>query len=138
MLIRTYNRQDQAEVISLWQQCGLLRPWNDPEKDIERKLKSSPELFIVGVIDNRVRATAMAGYEGHRGWVNYLAVDPSLQNNGYGALLMQEVETRLSQLGCPKINVQIRTDNIAALEFYRRIGYGPDDVVSVSKRLVKD
>ena len=138
MLFRTYNHQDQTEVISLWQQCGLLRPWNDPEKDIERKLKTSPDLFIVGVIDNQVRATAMAGYEGHRGWVNYLAVDPSLQKNGYGALMMREVETRLLHLGCPKINIQIRTDNIAALEFYRNIGYSPDEVVSVSKRLIKD
>lgn len=138
MLFRSYMREDQAEVIMLWQQCGLVRPWNDPEKDIERKLNSSPDLFIVGVIDGHVRATAMAGYEGHRGWVNYLAVEPSLQKNGYGALLMQEVEARLLQLGCPKINIQIRTDNIAALEFYRRIGYAPDDVVSVSKRLSED
>lgn len=138
MLFRPYKREDQTEVIMLWQQCGLLRPWNDPEKDIERKLNSSPGLFIVGVIDGHVRATAMAGYEGHRGWVNYLAVAPSIQKNGYGALLMQEVETRLLQLGCPKINIQIRSDNIAALEFYRSIGYGPDDVVSVSKRLIED
>ena len=138
MLFRPYNRQDQAEVISLWQECGLLRPWNNPEKDIERKLDSSPDLFIVGVINGHVRATAMAGYDGHRGWVNYLAVDPSLQKNGYGALLMQAVEARLLQQGCPKINIQIRADNIAALEFYRKIGYVTDDVVSVSKRLIGD
>lgn len=138
MLFRSYIHQDQAEVIMLWQRCGLLRAWNDPEKDIQRKLDTSPELFIVGITDDHVRATAMAGYEGHRGWVNYLAVDPSLQNNGYGRLLMQEVETRLLQLGCPKINIQIRTGNIAAQEFYRKIGYETDDVVSVSKRLIED
>jgi len=138
VLFRPYKRQDQAEVIRLWMQCDLLRPWNSPEKDIERKLESSPELFIVGVIDDKVRATAMAGYDGHRGWVNYLAVDPFLQKAGYGTKLMLEVEQQLLLLGCPKINIQIRTDNIAALEFYRKIGYSPDEVVSVSKRLIDD
>lgn len=138
MLFRPFKRQDQAEAIGLWRHCGLLRPWNDPEKDIERKLNTAPELFIVGVIDEHVRATAMAGYDGHRGWVNYLAVDPSLQRKGYGALLMQKVEETLLQQGCPKINIQIRADNIAALKFYRKIGYVSDDVVSVGKRLIED
>ena len=82
MTIRPFRPDDEAAVIDLWRACDLLRPWNDPHKDIARKLRVNPELFLVGVIENRVVATVMAGYEGHRGWINYLGVDPSHQRKG--------------------------------------------------------
>ena len=80
----------------------------------------------------------MGGYEGHRGWVNYLAVDPVYQKHGYGRQLMAELEKRLLKLGCPKINLQVRNGNSSALEFYNRIGYKVDDVISLGKRLITD
>lgn len=138
MLIRPFTSEDKTAVIELWRKCDLLRPWNDPEKDINRKLASSPELFLVGVLDGKICASAMAGYEGHRGWVNYLAVDPDVQNSGMGRRIMSEVESRLLNLGCPKINVQIRSSNSNAVEFYEKIGYSTDEVISVGKRLIKD
>ena len=138
MEIRPFNRADEAAVISLWDQCGLLRPWNDPKKDIERKLHVRPDLFLVGVIDEQIVATAMAGYEGHRGWINYLAVSPTHQRRGIGREIMSAAEVRLRECGCPKINLQVRTSNQHVIDFYRSVGYQMDDVVSLGKRLEVD
>lgn len=138
MLIRSYEPADEAAVIALWDRCGLLRPWNDPHKDIARKLRIDPEGFLVGVLDSRVIATAMAGYDGHRGWVYYLGVDPDLQRHGYGRQLMEHVERLLRERGCPKINLQVRVGNESALAFYQSIGFTPDPVVSLGKRLEPD
>ena len=125
-------------VISLWEKCDLLRPWNDPEKDILRKRNVQPEMFLVGVLADDVIATVMGGYEGHRGWVNYLAVAPEHHRKGLGRAMMVEVERLLKQAGCPKVNLQIRGTNTSAIEFYRRLGYQIDDVVSLGKRLEQD
>jgi ribosomal protein S18 acetylase RimI-like enzyme len=136
--IRQYSPQDEKTVIELWQKCNLTRPWNNPKLDIERKLKVDPELFLVGVLDNQIVATVIGGYEGHRGWVNYLGVEPSHQKKGLGKRLMYEIENKLKALGCPKINLQVRSYNHEALDFYEKIGYKNDDVVSMGKRLIDD
>ncbi len=136
--IRQYSPEDQKAVIELWQKCNLTRPWNNPRLDIERKLKVNPELFLVGLAENRVIATAMGGYEGHRGWVNYLAVDPEYQRKGLGQQIMKATEDKLLAIGCPKINLQIRMDNLSAVALYKSIGYKTDDVISMGKRLIED
>ena len=82
MKIRCFKSEDEPAVIALWQQCDLIRRWNDPHRDICRKLKVNPEWFLVGLVDGQVVATIMAGYEGHRGWPNYLAVVPGFQRRG--------------------------------------------------------
>lgn len=138
MTLQPYAAEDEKSVIELWQRCALTRPWNDPRKDIDRKLTEQPELFLVGKIDGAVVATAMAGFDGHRGWVNYLAVAPEHQRKGLGRVLMQRVEELMQARGCPKVNIQIRAGNAAVLEFYQRIGYTTDDVVCVGKRLIPD
>ncbi len=138
MLIRTYQVNDEACVIELWDRCGLTRPWNDPKKDIARKLSVQPEWFLVGVREAQVIATVMVGYDGHRGWINYLAVDPDFQRAGFGRAMMAESERILLDLGCPKINLQIRKDNLKAIAFYEKIGFTDDSVVSFGKRLVSD
>ncbi len=133
--IRPYRAEDEAEVVALWHDCKLVVPWNDPRRDIALKMAWQPELFLVATVDEDVVATVMAGYEGHRGWINYLAVAPSMQRQGLGQLLMEEVETRLAQLGCPKINLQIRTSNKDVITFYQSIGYEVNDVIGMGKRL---
>jgi|SRR6185295_3134886 len=138
MKLRAYAAADEKAVVELWRRCELTRPWNDPHKDIQRKLTTQPELFLVGELAGKVIATAMAGFDGHRGWVNYLAVAPEHRTRGYGRLLMQHIEDRLTAMGCPKLNLQVRTGNKDVLEFYRRIGYGVDDTVSLGKRLIPD
>jgi ribosomal protein S18 acetylase RimI-like enzyme len=138
MIIRPYRAADEAAVVALWRACDLVRPWNDPHRDIRRKLGVNPEWFLVGEIDGRVAASVMAGYEGHRGWINYLAVDPAARRRGLGRALMAEAERLLRAAGCPKINLQVRAGNAAAAAFYRSLGFAADDVVSFGKRLEVD
>lgn len=136
--IRAYQPGDEMQVIELWHRCGLTVPYNNPKRDIQRKLRVQSDMFLVGVIDEIVIATAMVGYDGHRGWVNYLAVAPEHQRKGIASRLMEEAEIRLLSMGCPKINLQVRTSNTGVIKFYEKIGYKLDDVVSMGKRLIKD
>lgn len=138
MQIRPFADADTDAVVALWQRCALVRPWNDPQRDIARKRAVQRELFLVAELDVAIVGSVMGGYDGHRGWVNYLAVDAAHRRGGLGRRLMAEVETRLRDLGCPKLNLQVREDNTAALGFYARLGYGRDSVVSLGKRLESD
>ena len=138
MQIRVYKDADKTAVIQLWNDCELTRPWNNPELDIQRKLNVQSEWFLVGELDNAVVASAMFGYDGHRGWVNYLAVSPLHQGKGFARLLMQHGEQLLKAVGCPKLNLQIRSSNTTVIKFYEELGYKNDDVVSYGKRLIAD
>lgn len=141
MKIRSYESTDEAAVIALWTACGLTRAWNDPAKDIARKLTAQPDWFLVSVDDaqgNELIASAMFGYDGHRGWVNYLAVSPACQRRSFARQLMARGEALLRAAGCPKLNLQLRTGNADVLNFYEHIGYGRDEVVSLGKRLIPD
>lgn len=138
MTIRPFKEPDRQAVIQLWQDCDLTRPWNDPDKDISRKMAFQPELFLVAEDKEQVIASAMAGYDGHRGSVYYLAVSPDYQARGIGKQLMSEIEDRLIKLGCPKLNIVVRSSNDKVLEFYRKLDYASDDVVSLGKRLIAD
>ena len=138
MKIRAFKPEDESAVVALWDACELTRPWNDPHKDIARKLAVQPELFFVGEDEHEIVASVMAGYEGHRGWVNYLAVAPGFRSRGYGRVLMQHVEAALERRGCPKVSLLVRHSNRDAIEFYRRLGYVEDESVSFGKRLVED
>ncbi len=138
MEVRVYRPEDEAGVIALWERCGLTRPWNDPRKDIARKLSEQPELFLVGQVDSEVMATVMAGFDGHRGWVYYLAVAPEHRSRGYGRQLMQAIEQSLTARGCPKVNLMVRASNEAVVEFYKRLGYLEEAVISMGRRLIQD
>lgn len=138
LVIRSYRPQDEAAVVQLWLQCNLVVPQNNPQRDIQRKLQVNPEWFLVGVMGGHIVATCMAGYEGHRGWINYLAVSPHHRRQGIGRRIMEKAEKRLSSAGCPKINLQVRETNRDVIKFYERIGYSRDPVVGMGKRLEDD
>ena len=138
MQVRTFQDSDEAAVIALWEAAGLTRSWNDPRKDIERKRTVQREWFLVGTHDGAVIASIMIGYDGHRGWINYLAVSPAHRLRGHARTLMRGAERLLAAAGCPKINLQIRTSNSSVIEFYKAIGYAQDDVVSFGRRLIAD
>ena len=135
---RSFEAGDEAEIVDLWERCGFVRPQNDPRKDIARKCKVRADLFRVGLFDGKIVATVMVGYEGHRGWINYLAVSPEFQRKGFGRHMMVEAEGLLRAEGCPKINLMVRTSNAAVVAFYRSLGYAVDEVVSLGKRLEVD
>jgi ribosomal protein S18 acetylase RimI-like enzyme len=135
LVIRPFEIADEAAVIDLWHRCGLVVPWNDPHRDLALKLQVNPELFLVGTLDGCVVATVMAGYDGHRGWINYLGVDPDVRRRGLGRRIMAVAEAKLRERGCPKINLQVRTSNTGVIAFYERLGFKLDEVVSLGKRL---
>ena len=137
MTIRPYSESDRQDVVALWREVFPNNPWwNDPDKDIDRKCAVQPELFFVAFEGDHIIGTVMAGYEGHRGWINYVAVAPDSRQRGIGTALMHHAEDALRAAGCPKINLQVRTSNTAVIEFYRGLGYDVDEVVSMGKRLV--
>lgn len=138
VVIRPFQEKDSNRILELWQACGLVVPWNDPRKDIARKVEADPEGFLVLEWEGAVAASVMAGYDGHRGWINYLAVDPVYEGKGLGRRLMAAAEQLLRQRGCPKINLQIRRSNQQAIGFYRAVGFQEDEVLSMGKRLEKD
>ena len=138
MKLRPFAPADQPAVITLWTTCGLTRPWNDPAKDIARKLTVQPDLFLFGELDGQIVATGMFGFDGTRGWVHYLAVAPGHQGESLGRRLMEEGERLLTAMGCPKLNLQVRSGNERVMGFYRALGYEPDGAVTLGKRLIAD
>ncbi len=139
MQIRSVRPADTDAVVALWEAAGLTRPWNDPRKDITRKREVQAELFVVAEsADGRILGSVMAGYDGHRGWMNYLATHPEARGTGVARALVEHVEHELLNLGCPKLNLQMRADNADVVEFYRHLGYGIDETVSLGKRLIAD
>jgi ribosomal protein S18 acetylase RimI-like enzyme len=135
LIVRPFQSADERAVVDLWRQCGLTRPWNDPHQDIALKMAFQPKLFFVGTVDGQVVATVMAGYEGHRGWINYLGVAPAFRRLGIGTRIMRHAENALRQLGCVKINLQVRETNRAVIAFYERLGFSDDHVLGLGKRL---
>jgi ribosomal protein S18 acetylase RimI-like enzyme len=136
--IRPYRSSDEDAVVGLWVACQLIGSLNNPRQDIARKLRVNPEWFLIGELDGKIVATCMVGYEGHRGWINYLAVAPKYRKRGVARQIMDEAERLLRQVGCPKINLQVRAANAQVIEFYKSIGFRVDDVISMGKRLETD
>ena len=135
--VRPFEDDDLEDVVKLWE--TVLPddpPWNEPRTVVRRKLRIQRDLFLVGQIDGRVVATVMGGFDGFRGWVYHLAVAPDLRRRGLGGKMMEVVESKLLDLGCPKINLQIRASNQGVVDFYETLGYGPEDRVSMGKHLV--
>ena len=138
MKIRPYQDSDQSAVIQIWIDCGLVAPQNNPIQDIIRKSQVNPEWFLIGIVNKKIIASCMVGYEGHRGWINYLAISPKEQRKGFATQMMSKAQHLLSDADCPKINLQIRTSNLKVIAFYESLGFKDDKVTSLGKRLEVD
>jgi ribosomal protein S18 acetylase RimI-like enzyme len=137
--IRPYQESDERDVAALWREIFAEESArNVPERDIWRKLTVQRELFMVALEEGRVVGTSMAGYDGHRGWVYYVAVSPRHRRRGIARTLMLRVEDELKAMGCPKLNLQVRAGNIGAVAFYKKLGYRIEERVSLGKRLIED
>ncbi len=123
---------------ALWRECELIRPANDPDLDIDRKLANDPDHLIAADRGGPIIGSLMFGYDGPRGWLYHLGVKTELQRTGLGRALVRYAEHELGPAGWAKVNVQIGTTSLAAVDFYRRPGYQVDDVVSMGSRLVED
>ncbi|MEA9389035.1 GNAT family acetyltransferase [Acerihabitans sp. TG2] len=138
MEIRVFRQDDFEEVITLWERCDLLRPWNDPEMDIERKLNCGADLFMVAEVAGAVVGSIMGGYDGHRGSAYYLGVHPEYRGRGIANALISRLEKKLIARGCPKTHLMVREDNEAVIGMYEKLGYELVDSVILGKRLIED
>lgn len=138
MEIRVFKQEDFEEVLTLWERCDLLRPWNDPELDIERKQNHDPDLFLVAEVSGVVAGTVMGGYDGHRGSAYYLGVHPEYRGRGIANALMNRLEKKLIARGCPKIQLMVRAENDAVISMYEKLDYEVIESISLGKRLIVD
>lgn len=135
MEIREFRMADYAEVVALWARAGLLAGRSDEPGEIEKKLARDPDLFLVGVEAGAIAAAVVGGYDGRRGWVYHLAVEPSLHARGLGAALLEELESRLRKKGCIKVNLLVDPGNAGVKGFYQRYGYAVDELIFMEKWL---
>ena len=134
--IRCFADADANEVAALWNTVfAYAAPHNEPTAVIRQKLAVQRELFLVAVLDGSVVGTVMGGYDGHRGWVYSLAVDPRARRQGIGTALMKHLEQKLAARGCPKVNLQVLASNAGTVEFYRKLGYAVEERISMGKLL---
>ncbi|WP_283647680.1 GNAT family acetyltransferase [Hafnia paralvei] len=138
MEIRVFKQADFEEVTTLWERCDLLRPWNDPETDIERKLNHDADLFLVAEVGGEVVGTVMGGYDGHRGTAYYLGVHPDFRGRGIANALISRLEKKLVARGCPKIQILVGEENDAVIGMYEKLDYETQDTLCMSKRLIED
>lgn len=132
MKIRVFQPNDADAVAALWvKELNEGSPHNDPARVINDKLAHQPELFFVGHAGDRLVATCMAGYDGHRGWLYCVAVDPEQQGQGFGRQIVQHAISALKQLDCAKINLQIRADNLKVESFYNDLGFVTEARISM-------
>ncbi len=130
-----YRSEFQDAVVELWRNCNLVVPQNDPVEGIRKKVDFQPNLFFVGLLDDKVIGSVMVGYEGHRGWINYLAVLPDYQKRGYGRKLVEKSIAELEKLGCLKVNLEVRKSNASVIAFYKHLGFKDNQVIGLGKRL---
>jgi ribosomal protein S18 acetylase RimI-like enzyme len=126
---------DIADVIALWQRCGLTRPWNDPAGDIALARKSENAAMLVGRDGSGIVASVLVGHDGHRGWVYYVAVDPDCRHRGYGRLIMDAAEGWLRGRGIEKLQLMVRSDNSQVQTFYQSLGYFEQERIVFAKWL---
>ncbi len=135
--IRPYAATDEDAVVALWQKVFPDDPpHQNHHTNIRLKTIYQPELFLVAVREGTVIGTIMAGYDGHRGWIYRVAVDPRHQRHGVGTLLVRRAEQELIARGAPKINLQVRTTNRQVVAFYEHLGYAVEERISMGKRLI--
>ena len=133
--IASIEDADMAEVIALWQRCGLVRPWNDPEADIALARRSDNADILLGRDGDALAASVLVGHDGHRGWVYYVSVDPNHQRKNFGRAIMAAAEDWLREKGIEKLQLMVRGDNTQVQAFYESIGFGEQERIVYAKWL---
>ncbi|MCW1383119.1 GNAT family acetyltransferase [Novosphingobium sp. KCTC 2891] len=133
--LREATAADEAAVVALWQAAGLTRPWNDPNADFRMAQGTPASCVLVAEHAGDMAGAVMVGFDGHRGWVYYLGVDPARQRTGTGRALMAAAEDWLKARDCPKIMFMVRSDNLATKAFYAALGYESQAVETLGRRL---
>lgn len=136
LLIRTYSDEDREAVTALWNTVfDYPHDYHRPEASIRRMIATAPDLFFVGEIEDEVVGTVLAGWDGHRGWIYSMAVDPARQRHGIGTALLEHAVEELRRRDCPKVNLQVLATNAAVIAFYERHGFVVEERASLGRRL---
>ena len=135
MHVRGFQLEDYEQVVTLWTRTGLELSQSDSREGIQRKLERDADLFLVAVERSAIVGVVMGSYDGRRGWVNHLAVDPDYKGQRLGTRLMQEMEYRLGEKGCTKVNLLIEPANATVQAFYQKLGYQRDELIFMEKWL---
>ena len=133
--VRHCTSDERDLATGLWTRCGLTRPWNDPAADFDLALSSASSTVLGGFIGPKLIASVMVGFDGHRGWVYYVAVDQADRGRGFGARMMQAAEMWLRDKGAPKLQFMVREENGSALKFYTKLGFERQSVINLGRRL---
>ncbi|WP_259779939.1 GNAT family acetyltransferase [Aestuariispira ectoiniformans] len=133
--IRAIRDQDIEDIVSLWHKCGLTRPWNNPHKDIDIAREEPSSEILVGIQNSDIVASVMCGFDGHRGWLYYVAVDPGCRGKGFGREITIAAENWLRDRGAPKVELMIRDDNFTVRDFYHSAGYTVEPRIVMAKWL---
>ncbi len=135
MEIITYREEFRQEMTELWRVCGLLVRGLNYEKEIDLKTKDQKDMIVLGIENGRVIASTMIGFDGRRGWLNYVAVHPEFRSIGIGGMILKHAEEILKNMGCPKVNLLVRKSNSGVVEFYEKEGFEINDVICMHKKL---
>ncbi len=136
--IRPYQEKDRDGLLSLWTEIfPASSPHNDPETSLDKKLRHDPDLLLISIMDGKVVGSVMGGYDGHRGWIYSLAVTPSLRRQSIASALMREIEEKLRERGCLKVNLQVVSSNSEVVALYEELGFHVEERISMGKKLYK-
>jgi ribosomal protein S18 acetylase RimI-like enzyme len=134
-VLREFRESDYEAALAVWRACGLTIKPSDSLPELRKLVARNPGMFLVAEEDGEVAGTVMGAWDGRRGWVYHLAVRPASQGRGTARLLMDEVERRMRAVGAQKLNLLVESSNAGVSEFYRKLGYAPDDLLFMTKRL---
>ncbi len=138
MTLSDYQSHNRDELVDLWTQCDLARPWNNPDDDISRAMNCPSSTILVGFEEGRLVGSVMVGHDGHRGWIWYMAVDPSYRSRGFGKQIIAGAETWLRESGAIKMMLLVRRSNQKVIGFYESSGFSESDVVTLERWLTPD
>jgi len=125
--IRAFMDADETALLALWEACGLVTAWNDPSEDVTLARTCNSAQIFVAVYGPELLGSVMVGFDGHRGWLYYLAVREDARSRGLGEALVRRAETWLTGHRVPKVQLLVRDNNLSTCEFYARVGYHPNN-----------
>ena len=133
--LREFRESDYEAVVAVWRACGLTVKPSDTLPELRKLVDRNPGLFLVAEEAGEVAGTVIGAWDGRRAWIYHLAVRPAAQGRGVARVLMAEVERRLRAVGATKVNLLVERANAGVADFYRKLGYAPDDLLFMTKRV---
>ncbi|MHA2282095.1 MAG: GNAT family N-acetyltransferase [Promethearchaeota archaeon] len=132
MKIQKFSIDFYDEVIQLWRNTETSITSSDSKSEMERMLNRNPDLFLIGTLKDKVVAVVMGGFDGRRGYVHHLAIDPTYQRQGYGTKIMTKLNENFRQKGIQKVHLFVEKRNKEVIEFYRNLGWEIRDLTMMS------